>query len=180
MKWSSRVYLLFILLFTLNVYAGNAYVWEDEHGVVHFSDFPQDSTAQTISLPDYDAAAPDPKFEESVPINPPTEESVIEKKPIPLPELTIDIIHPTQEQTIRSNKGEINIEIKLNRMLKVSEHLQLLMNNKPYGAPTTQPRWELKNIDRGTHLFMIQALTNGKIIASSKVVTVHLHRASVN
>lgn len=177
MKWFANVYLLFFIpLFTLNSYTSNAYVWEDENGVVHFSDFPQNSAAQSVSLPDHSASAPAPKFEEPVPIDPPASE----KKKASLADLAIDMIHPTQEQTIRSNKGEIHIMVQLNRNLQVGEHLQLLMNNKPYGAPTTRSEWELKNIDRGTHLFMIQAVANGKVIASSKVVTVHLHRASVN
>ncbi|EEY45134.1 hypothetical protein VMA_003213 [Vibrio mimicus VM223] len=54
-----------------------------------------------------------------------------------------------------------------------------MMDGRPYGAPTNQPVWELKNIDRGTHTFTIQAIENGKLIASSSIITVHLHRATV-
>ncbi|MCG3758693.1 DUF4124 domain-containing protein [Vibrio cincinnatiensis] len=180
MKWFPIISMLLTSLYNCNLYASNAYIWEDENGVIHFSDFPQSPVAQSVSLPDHNASAPAPKFEEPEPIDPPSTQLATKNNKAPLPDLNIDIIHPTQEQTIRSNKGEIHIVSRLNRNLQVSEHLQLFVNGKPYGAPTTLPEWELKNIDRGTHLFMIQAVVNGKVIALSKPVTVHLHRASVN
>lgn len=89
------------------------------------------------------------------------------------------MISPQHDDTVRSNSGTISIRSELNRKLSIGEQLQLLMDGRPYGAPTNQPNWELKNIDRGTHTFTIQAIENGKIIASSSIITVHLHRATV-
>jgi len=60
------------------------------------------------------------------------------------------------------------------------EQLQLIMDGKTLGAPSTKTVWQLENIDRGTHSFSIQAVGSGKVIASSSLITVHLHRASVN
>ncbi len=87
---------------------------------------------------------------------------------------------PHHDQTIRDNRGRMTLEVELNRPLSVDEHLQLLMDGKPYGAPSTKTVWHLNNIERGSHTFSIQAFGFGKVIASSKFVTVHLHRASVN
>jgi hypothetical protein len=89
-------------------------------------------------------------------------------------------LSPSDGETIRSNEGNISVNIGLNRALEDSEQLQLLMNGQPIGAPSTKTVWQLKNIERGSHRFSIQAVGSGKVIASSSVVTVYLHRASVN
>ncbi|GAL14297.1 hypothetical protein JCM19233_5309 [Vibrio astriarenae] len=95
------------------------------------------------------------------------------------PSLVITLTSPVHEQTIRSNRGFITVQSELNRKLSVGETLQLRLNNQPYGAPSYNPLWKLKNIDRGSHQIQIQALKDGKVIALSSSITVHLHRASI-
>jgi hypothetical protein len=71
------------------------------------------------------------------------------------------------------------VEGQLQGHLKVGQTIQLLLDNRPYGAPQVHTLWLMKNIDRGTHTLTLQIIENGKIIASSNTITVHLHRASV-
>lgn len=194
MPSSRPLWLLISLLWVPQVTAQNVYTWVDEQGVLNFSDSPQSDKAKTIHLPDYEAQAPAPSFDSSQPVEETSTASTFSEatstdtelsevaSPPPtqqLPPLTVTMISPQHDDTVRSNSGTINIRSELNRKLSIGEQLQLLMDGRPYGAPTNQPNWELKNIDRGTHTFTIQAIENGKIIASSSIITVHLHRATV-
>ncbi len=52
--------LLLLLTLPLKLSAQSVYTWEDEQGVVHFSDAPADDQAQAIHLPDVDATPPLP------------------------------------------------------------------------------------------------------------------------
>ncbi|MGL4827931.1 MAG: DUF4124 domain-containing protein [Vibrio sp.] len=194
MQSSRSLWLLISLLWVPQLVAQNVYTWVDDHGVRHFSDSPQSDKAKSIHLPDYEAQAPAPSFDSTQPVAaetktevelsnvaPTTTEQTDVKPPEPqaLEPLKVTLISPKHDDTIRSNSGIISIRSELNRKLAVGEQLQLMMDGRPYGAPTNQPIWELKNIDRGTHTFTIQAIENGKIIASSSIITVHLHRATV-
>ena len=89
------------------------------------------------------------------------------------------MLTPIHDQTIRSNRGFLSIQIELNRKLGIGEQLQLMLDGRRYGAPQTQPNWQLKDIDRGTHTIAIQAHRSGKLIASTSPVTVYLHRATI-
>lgn len=152
--------------------AQTVYTWTDDMGVVHFSDTPISNDAKKIEMPDYRDSAPAPQFEQPKPPEPPSaSEPTIEP-------LTISIIAPLHDQTIRSNAGMLTIRATLNRKLAVDERLQLVMDGTPHSAPKVQPLWELRNLDRGTHTFIIQAHRDGKLIASSNPISVHLLRAS--
>ncbi|WP_047045901.1 DUF4124 domain-containing protein [Vibrio mexicanus] len=170
---------LFALFCALPTTAQDVYTWVDEKGVLHFSETPQSAKAKLIQMPDNHANAPAPKFDKPQPkAEPKTAESKLpepQKGDLPL---TIDITSPRDDEALRSNAGFINITAKLNRDLQVGERLQLIMNNQRFDAPKNEPNWQLKNVDRGTHTFSIQSFRDGKLIASSNTITVHLQRAS--
>ncbi|WP_373949352.1 DUF4124 domain-containing protein [Vibrio pomeroyi] len=165
--------------------AQTVYTWVDEDGVLHFSDTPTDQSAKSLRLPDVQASAPAPKFEASTPVDAaastassaqPQTETTEREAPA---QLTLTMLTPVHDQTIRSNRGLIPIQIELNRKLGIGEQLQLMLDGRRYGAPQTQANWELKGIDRGTHTIAIQAHRSGKLIASTSPVTVYLHRATL-
>ncbi|EGU40519.1 MULTISPECIES: DUF4124 domain-containing protein [Vibrio] len=167
--------------------AQTVYTWVDEDGVLHFSDTPTGEGAKSLELPDVQASAPAPKFEPSKPVDdqasstlpsqelPKTQQT---EREVPAP-LALTMLTPIHDQTIRSNRGFISIQIELNRKLGIGEQLQLMLDGRRYGAPQTQPNWQLKDIDRGTHTIAIQAHRSGKLIASTSPVTVYLHRATI-
>lgn len=156
--------------------AQTVYTWTDKNGVLHFSDSPGSGQAKRIDMPAIEQPAPAPQFEKLTPKQPKPASPAEQKRP-PIP-LSLEILSPAHEQAIRSNAGMLTIQAELNRKLHIQESLQLIMNNSAYGAPTSQPLWELRNLDRGTHQFKIQAHRDGKLIASSSSITVHLLRAS--
>ncbi|CDT89090.1 DUF4124 domain-containing protein [Vibrio coralliirubri] len=183
--------ILFLIGLTvaLSCSAQTVYTWVDEDGVLHFSDNPSAQDAEALRLPDVQASAPTPKFEASTPVDAAASsttktaaktqaETETTERELPT-QLTLTMLTPVHDQTIRNNRGLIPIQIELNRKLGIGEQLQLMLDGRRYGAPQTQPIWELKGIDRGTHTIAIQAHRSGKLIASTSPVTVYLHRATL-
>ena len=207
MKWLHLSILWLTLTFGPTAFATSIYKWTDPNGVVHFSDTPPPENAhhsEELSLPNLQSAAPQPQYGAPSPdqaqlsatatatatatanetrpaafTQPATETLPSNALPIHSQPVTIHIDNLKNDQTIRSNRGFITVQATLNRKLQIGESLQLLMDAQPYGAPQTQSLWELTNIDRGTHTFSVNLVENGKVIASSKTITVHLHRTTV-
>lgn len=166
--------------------ARNVYTWIDSDNIRHFSDEPISNDdqlnyrAEKIVIADTHTTTPAPTVETLEPTAQPQSDNTTPAKHSPvLAPLTITVLSPTNNENIHNGAGQITIQVELNRRLSVTEQLQLMHNGMPYSAPTNQTRWMLKNIDRGSHRFLIQSVVNGKVIASSSIVTVHLHRASV-
>ncbi|WP_224067519.1 DUF4124 domain-containing protein [Vibrio penaeicida] len=165
--------------------AQTVYSWVDDDGILHISDTPPDGPAnkkESFVLPNAKTSAPDPVFTPAKPLkNKQTTKTKAEqkKKPKKAAPLSLSISNLEQNQTIRSNRGIINVQVDQNRKLGIGERLQLMLDGKPYGAPQNKPLWQLINVDRGTHVLAVQAVRDGKLIASTSPVTVHLHRARV-
>ncbi len=176
------------LLIASIAFAQVAYTWVDENGVVHFSDTPNKG-AKAIALPNLEASAPAPEVESTESLAPQTTPSTAsqnkarennrEASSIRTLPLELSMLTPKHNETIRSNRGIINIQLETNRKLGIGEQLQLLLDGKPYGEPQNHIVWQLNNIDRGTHTLAVHAKRSGKLIASTSPITVHLHRASV-
>ncbi|WP_438882312.1 DUF4124 domain-containing protein, partial [Bacillus cereus group sp. Bc256] len=63
--------LIYSVLLPITCHSQTVYDWEDEHGIVHFSDFAQSPYAQLITLSVDDHLAPEPQFSEAIPIDEP-------------------------------------------------------------------------------------------------------------
>ncbi len=156
------------------------YTWQDEDGVLHFSDYPQTDNAKIITLTAELIAEP---LDEQNGIESPYKLGLktILEQPLPeLPLLAITLLNPVDQQTIRDNLGRIDVVVELSRPLTQDQQLQVILNDQIFGGPTTSTSWQLNNIDRGQHQIMIQAIENGKVIASTQPVTVYLHRARLH
>ncbi len=167
----ARYFFLICLLLATPLASQEIYTWIDKNGIRHISDTPASSGSTTRTLPDI------PPTNSNVPS--PSEQNK-ESYPQPKSPLSINVISPTHGETIRDNTGALSIKIELNRELATDERLQMVMDNQPIGAPSTKKVWQLKNVERGAHSFLIQLVVSGKVIASSSTVTVYLHQASVN
>ena len=89
----------------------------------------------------------------------------------------IDIVNPAEQQAIRSNPGDLTVQVNIKPAF--SGQLQLLMDNK---VVKTQANREflLNNVDRGEHHLQVQLIDNsGKVIASSPVRVFYLLRATI-
>ncbi len=166
---------LFTFLLSLSVstygYSQEIYTWIDSDGIRHFNEHPANTPADKLLI-----LPPSTIQSQLKDISKP---QAYTPQPRELP-IQVSLLSPVNNETIRNNSGSINIQIGLSRNLKEAERLQLIMNSKPYGPQSTKTVWQLENVDRGSHSFLIQVVRNGKVIASSSIATVYLHRASVN
>ncbi|MBC7003256.1 DUF4124 domain-containing protein [Photobacterium sp. BZF1] len=158
--------------------ASEIYTWQDEDGTTHFSDKPYPGAERLdIQLP----APAMPLFTKEEPT--PTGLSAIgdplSDEPA-LPSPSIQINSPADQQTIRDNQGNLTIIASANRKLSQGHSAQLRLNGEVYGRSQAQLTWHLTNIDRGSQTLQVELLKHGKVIASSKEMTVFLHRARIN
>ena len=93
---------------------------------------------------------------------------------------TISIQSPASQQSIRSNNGDLTIMVQTTPELTAKLKIQLFINNVPYGEPSQQTVFNVKNIDRGEVKIKAQLLTSlGNVLATSSEAIVYLHRATV-
>ncbi|KJY84081.1 hypothetical protein TW81_04575 [Vibrio galatheae] len=168
---------LCIVLWLITLYvpfstAQAIYTWQDAEGVRHFSDSEQDTSATEVQL---QSIEPTSSLTPNKQIDSSQTQSVEQLSP-----LTVHIHSPQHGQAIRSNSGQLTISAQLSRDLAKQEMLQLMVDNTAYGPETREPSWPLFNLDRGTHSFTIQVVRDGKLIALSQPITVHLLRATIN
>lgn len=173
----SYKYILLFALYSTSSLANTVYTWEDSDGVRHFSDAaPTESVnSKALSLPTSTTQ------QEVIPEKSVVPKSEKQKKKKPSEadkKLTVAIKNLTQEETIRSSRGHLTVLANLNRKLGVDEKLQLMLDGSAYGLPQSRSEWKLTNIDRGTHIITVIAQKNGKRIASSSIITIHMHRPS--
>ncbi|EEX95141.1 hypothetical protein VIOR3934_06859 [Vibrio orientalis CIP 102891 = ATCC 33934] len=165
------------LLFSALASSQTIYTWIDQDGALHLDDAPNHSQAQAIKFPDVELPTAPPQLEPSQQIaaQQPQTQAVTTKTLA----ITITITSPSHDEALRSNNGAITVQAELNRQLMAGERLQLTLDGEAYGTPTTTPNWQLKNIDRGSHSLVIQVVRDGKLIASSQPITMHLQRSTV-
>ncbi|SIO24103.1 DUF4124 domain-containing protein [Salinivibrio sp. ES.052] len=170
---------------TLICQAGTFYQWTDKNGNVHFSD---QLPSQAHQIRHYSISAPtQPSTSVSSPLAKATHSAPIPSTSTPTP-VAITLIHPKQGATLRSNPGTLFVTAKLSPRSVIASQVQLLFDNEPVArspvktvkAAHQQLQWSLGPIDRGTHQLQVQYLENGKVIASTPIYQVYLHRAHVN
>lgn len=170
------------LLFTAIISAQTVYTWVDDDGTRHFSDSQPENTASAITLPQHEPTTA-PLHQQGQSQAP--YQHNIEQQQAPsyaaamTTPLEVNITLPKPDSAVRSNNGSLQIKATLNRKLARNEQLQLIVNGVSYGDLNTQPNWQLENLVRGQHSLSIQAFRDGKLIASSQPITVHLLRATI-
>lgn len=157
------------------------YQWTDEQGVTHFSDNdskPESATEIDVQLtpPSIDSLTQSRTPEASA-ANASTNASTIDA---PLMPIDISINSPVDQQTLRSNSGEINVSATLSRTLTYGLNIRLLIDGVIH-SEQIDSQFNINNIPIGTHQLQLQIINNsGKVIASSELITVYLHRFKAN
>ncbi|GAA5192636.1 DUF4124 domain-containing protein [Ferrimonas gelatinilytica] len=162
-----RLFLISLLFIPL---CGTAqiYKWVDENGQVHYSDKPQPgaesvalSEGSTISLPSPPPVTPKPVEESG-------------------PEYKIGIRSPSEEATVRDNNGQLGLDISLEPELADGHRVQLFLDGVQVRTLGGGGSFALDNLDRGEHQLQAKVVDkNGKVLASSPLRTVYLHRHSI-
>lgn len=91
------------------------------------------------------------------------------------------ISFPQDNSAIRSNDGSLEIHVTTLPEKESKQKLQLYLDGRAIGAPQISSTIRALNIDRGTHQAQVYLLDeNGKLLAKTQIVTLHLQRATVN
>ncbi len=162
--------LLLGLLTALPAISG-VYMEKDAQGNITFTDRPSSEKAQPVEV------SP-PSIYQAPPAPPPA------RKPSPKKAATtryesVVITTPTDDEAIRSNNGRLTVSISISPKLRPKHMLELYMDGKKV-AETQGYRFELADVDRGTHTLQVHVINaRGKILISSKPSTVHLLRYAI-
>ncbi|GLR72517.1 DUF4124 domain-containing protein [Agaribacter marinus] len=161
-----RVCLIFSMIALMNIVYAKVYKTVHEDGTVTYSDTPS-AGAIEVEIKSTITTIP------ASPLKPPKTslQNTIKKKSYQL-----SVLQPNDEQTIRSNSGDITIAAALEP--KLAGLFTLSLSGTDYQSPTGM--FALKNVDRGEHTYQIHFTDNtGKVIASTPPRKLYLHRTSL-
>lgn len=169
--------MLLILLLTSHASVAAIYQWTDEQGITHFSD---------------DESKPESATEIDVKLTPPSIASLIQSRTpeasaanasntdMPLIPIGVSINSPIDQQTLRSNSGEITVSATLSATLTYGLNIRLLIDGVIHSEQIDN-LFKVSHVPIGTHTLQLQIINNlGKVIASSELITVYLHRFKAN
>lgn len=172
MAWLKYVYLIVLVLFTINTVEASSskvYVWRNADGILVFSDSPKPG-AEEVEVNDANT------------IKSSIDTSILDITPKKIEEkYQVEITLPKNNDTIRDNTGSAYVTGIIKPIFKRGLKIQLLLDGKLYGKAQDHSRFALRNVDRGEHQLKMEVVDRtGKVIASSGTVTFYMHRASVN
>ncbi len=162
-----------ILATTSTLLSAQVYKHVDEEGNVTYSDEPQKKGDQPISLPEPTTIkiVPAPKSSASG-----SKKSAKEKT---INYDAVEIVSPTNDEAIRSNSGDITIQISSSPALQ-GGHLYVVVVDGAKTQESAASSVTLTNLNRGSHTALIQIQDEKEqTLATSAPVTFHLLRASV-
>jgi hypothetical protein len=167
---------LLILVFGL-AQAGESRIYKtvDEHGNVVFTDIPprEEEPAEQIIIEDPNSFAP----EEA---DGPREQWIVEAEgedtELIFSYQSLVIAAPEDDQAIRENAGNVSIVAVPSPRMLPGHRMRLLMDGQPV-REGTQTRFDLENVDRGTHVIATEILDgDGNVLIRSDDITFHLQR----
>lgn len=147
----------------------------DPKGNVTFSDKPQQGAGliELKALPTYQPSQKANTVSATNLDQPPVVPS------LEIPYQRIQILKPTNEETIWDNEGNLTVKVAVYPSLRAEDTLVLLLDGKPIKKLTGTTQVELQGIDRGTHtLSAVLQGQGGESLQSSPTITIFLHKAS--
>lgn len=172
------VLILLLLASAASLASGNIYRWTDADGHVVYGDNPPEGVdAEAIRLrePMTTPAMPDAR-------------EILERgrtdetgEPA-LPYARLQITSPEDDEPIRANDGNFSVHVGIDPELRTDRghRLRLIMDGAPAGI-TDLNRFDLVNVDRGTHRISVQVLDrNDQVIQESGELVFHLLRHHIN
>ncbi|PTA48871.1 DUF4124 domain-containing protein [Shewanella morhuae] len=161
--------LIGLMLFSMLAQAV-VYKWVDKDGKVHYSDELQPN-AQIVELKD--------KTLNQISLPLPKTDMDDANQAIESIQYQVDITSPSEEETVRNNNGDFEVVATITPELKGQYLMAIKLDGKPIGQPQIGNVFQLKNIDRGQHTLVVDAMTqNGKVFASSPPRKIFLHQAT--
>lgn len=169
---------------------GGVYKWVGPDGKVTYSDTPQPGATE-IELPKFPAVAPI-----TAPV---TTSTTAPTASVPQGEKTppekkdaksaaafkgytkFSIAHPAHDATVRENAGNVDIVVVTEPEWNPQwgHKVRVMLDGKPLPEMQTAAKFQLKNIDRGTHTLQAMMLdAKEAVLTTSQTITFHMKRRS--
>jgi hypothetical protein len=163
-----------LLLLTVATASAQIYKSVDAQGNVSYSDQPSPG-AQPIQLEPL-SITPEPVTTAPPTITPIQTAPITTDKPVVYQQL--QIISPTNDQTIWNNNGQVTVSVSVMPALAGNDSIQLVVDGKITAESTSATNFNLDQLDRGTHVIQAQIVRNKKqIVKVSNSVTFYIHKA---
>lgn len=164
-------YAVFLCLTLLGVTA-NAEIYKtvDEHGNTVYTDNPKNhDKADPVDLPDINT-------QPAVPVKPRPLET---EKRSPA-NYQVQINSPQEGTQVPMGQYEIPVNLSLSPRLKDGDHIQILLNDQPFGGEFYSTSLVLREVYRGEHNLQAAIINaSGQEVARSEPVTIYVQRHSV-
>lgn len=92
----------------------------------------------------------------------------------------VEVISPAEDETIRDNSGNVQIQVAISPRLRGDHRLMLILDGADIGLEAVNGVFELSNVDRGTHTAAGRVLDRqGNVVVESSPVTFNLMRVAL-
>lgn len=154
--------------------ADRIYTWTDDQGVRHYSDTPKDQRAEELTP---DRLNLYQRF--TAPVPEPAEPDPAADDPNAFPGYDrLAILSPGDEQVVRDNLGNVDVELALEPELQEGHRLVARINDEVRGE-FERPRFTLAEVHRGTWALQVSVVDEeGRTLIESGTVTFFMHQAS--
>lgn len=165
------MYLVFLIMVGTSYAA--IYMDTNKDGSITYSDTPSKG-AKRIQAPSTNSVPP------KNPVNSSSDQEQSNVKPAESSTYSkLDIIAPKDKETI-SNQPSIPVIMSVEPNLQAGDKIQLYLNGKPAGIPSSSVSQRLGLLNRGTHTINAQIISKeNQVLKSSKTITIFVHRNSV-
>lgn len=166
----------FTLLFSIAATA-EIYSWKDANGNTVFGDTPPE--AKKVKIVETQPLTVIPSFKDPSLEN--TEKTPKEDKDEGEAYESFEVAYPSDDTTIRSNDGNLNISLDLSPSLQSSHRVFIYVDGKKVlEEGSTSLSANLNNLDRGTHsIFAVVRSEDGDVLINSNTVRFHVQRNSI-
>lgn len=175
------------LLLAISVQAEDIYKWVDSEGNVHYGDEPRGTTAKKMTrLPGLSTYSPPPVVEESKPDEAAEGDASAVEEGEPedaLPAVVyreIKLIKPENEETIRSNEGQVDLFVALSPVLEKGDYFKVALDGASLPQKYSSTVISLSGIDRGEHTVAVAVYNKAGVKQiESAAHKFYLHQATV-
>lgn len=171
-KQTVRCLLISLWLVALPASA-QVYKYLDVHGTAHYSSTPRKLTSSApITLEPLN-------LQPALSIAPPNDPHQLlpEQENAHSPYTALHIAGLPVEQALRANNGTFIVQLTIDPPLSSQHRLQWLLDDQPYGQPSTHTAIQMNNIDRGKHRLSVKVMEGDKAVQQSQTVVFYLQRA---
>jgi hypothetical protein len=162
--------LILVLFLSWPLYAKDVYKWTSAEGVIHYSDTYQPGA----ELMHVTGGKSTPSgAEASAGGNPAATAAAGGYE-------HFEILTPENDETIRSNEGDVQVGLSLSPALAASHNIKILVDGVMLEGQLKGTQFSLKNLNRGSHSLEAKIVDGeGNTVASAPRISFHLRKASI-